>query len=236
MKSIMNNLEEKNIFFKNLHLFSFLSTQEIKCLCSMFYEVKFYKDQFLFLEGDNPTGLMFIVYGYVKIIKQALSGKNVIIKLACPKDILGEVALFQEVSYPATAQALVETKCYKINKSDMVHVVRKHPDVVAKLMDMGLKRLRETYFIIEKYGNMSLEKRVAVTLLRLIEQVGEREGVIFKLIIPIGRQDLADMVGSTRESVSRIMANLKRKNIIKYSNRKIHIHDIDQLTLIAEDE
>lgn len=228
-------LNEKLRFFKSLSFFSSLSSPELEALQSMSSERKFGKGEFLFQEGDSAEGLLVIKKGYVKVIKQAISGKNIVIRLVFPNEIMGEVAMFNNIPYPVSAQALVDTAAYEISRENLVSYIQKHPDVIAKIIGVCVRRLEEAYATINGLGTKSLEQRVVFTLLKLAEKTGKRNGSHMMLDISLSRQDLAEMVGGTQESVCRVMANLKREGVIKSLSRKIVISDLDQLRSIAEE-
>ena len=222
-------------FFKGLSLFSSLTPPEIEGLEQLSHERRYEKDQFLFQEGDEAKGLLVIKDGYVKILKQAASGKNIIIRLSSSNDFMGEVAVFNKIPYPVSAQALVKTVTYEIPTENLLSFIQKYPNVIFKLIGMSLMKLAEAYTIIDGLGTKTLEQRIAVTLLNLAEKIGHMEGSHIELKVSISRQDLAEMVGCTKESACRVMANLKREGITVCSKRKIIIIAPDRLGAIVDE-
>ena len=91
-------------FFGSLPPFTSLTISELNVLVSKSYEKKFHKNQFLFQEGDDPEGLFFVKQGHVMILKQAVSGKNLIVKLVTPGEFCGEVGVFNNIPYVATGK------------------------------------------------------------------------------------------------------------------------------------
>jgi CRP/FNR family transcriptional regulator len=227
-------LSEKLRFFQSLSLFSSLTPSELEALQSMSSERRFEKGLFLFQEGDPAKGILIIKQGYVKVVKQAATGKNIVIRLVFPNEIMGEVAMFSNKSYPVSAQALVDTVVYEISRENMLSFTIKYPDIVLKLIGVCVGRLVEAYSTIDGLGTKGLEERIAITLLQLAKNVGKNNETDIILDISLSRQDLAEMVGGTQESVCRIMANLKREGIIKSLSRKIIISDLEGLKLMAE--
>jgi CRP/FNR family transcriptional regulator len=228
----MNSIEKVK-FLKSLTLFSSLSSPDLEVLGLLFHERKFSKGQFIFQDGDEPKGFFIVKKGKIKILKQSPSGKNIIIKIISRGEFMGEVALFNNTSYPASAQALEDIEVYDIYREDMLSFIKKYPSIIFKFIGACVGKLREAYAVIHELGTQNLDQRVAATLLTLAETTGQRKGNHIKLDISIDRQDLAEMVGCTKESVCRVMANLKRKGILKSYRRKIFILAPEELRKMA---
>jgi CRP/FNR family transcriptional regulator len=227
--------KEKSKFFKNLSPFASLTRSELDTLVSKSYKKKFDKNQFLFQEGDDPKGLFFVKQGHVALLKQAPTGKNLIVKVVTPGEFCGEVGVFNNIPYIATAQALVDTELYVISREDLLSFIQSHPEVIPKLIGMSVRKIIEAFTMIDGLGNKDLKQRIAFTLLKLAEKIGEGDSGHIILSVPISRQHLAEMVGSTQESVSRIMASLKRQDVLKSVRRKIVILNYEKLREIAEE-
>lgn len=228
-------LNDKSKFFGSLPPFVSLNRFELDALVSVSYEKKFSKDQFLFQEGDDPVGLFFVKQGHIALLKQGLNGKNLIIKLVMPGEFCGEAGAFNNIPYIATAQALVDTIVYFMHKENLLSFIQTHPEVIPKFIGMSVRKIIEAFAMIDGLGNKDLKQRISFTLLKLAEKTGEKEAGYVKLSIPISRQHMAEMVGSTQESVSRVMAKLKREGVIKSVSRKIVILDDEKLRQFAEE-
>jgi len=224
---------EKSRFFGSLPPFASLTRSELDALVSTSYEKKYHKDQFLFQEGDDPVGLFFVKKGHIALLKQGLNGKNLIIKLVTPGEFCGEAGIFNNIPYIATAQALVDTIVYLIYKENLLSFIQNHPDVIPKFIGMSVKKTIEAFAMIDGLGNKDLKQRISFTLLKLAEKAGEKEAGYVKLSLPISRQHLAEMVGSTQESVSRIMAKLKREGVVKSVKRRLVILNDERLRQFA---
>ena len=228
-------LDDKTKFFKDLSPFASLTRSDLDDIISKSNEKKLNKDEFLFLEGDDPKGLFFVKQGHVMILKQAASGKNLIVKVVTPGEFCGEAGVFNNIPYIASAQALVDTVVYMISRKHILSLIKAHPEVVFELIGMSARKIMEAFSMIYGLGNRDLEQRIAFTLLKLVEIIGEKKAGYIELNIPISRQRLAEMVSSTAESVSRIMAELKREGVLKSVNKKIVILDYEKLKCIPEE-
>lgn len=227
--------KEKSKFFGSLPPFASLTRSELDTLSSISYEKRFYKDQFLFQEGDDPVGLFFVKLGHIALLKQGLNGKNLITKLVTPGEFCGEAGIFNNIPYIATAQALVDTVVYVILRENLLSFIQTHPEVIPKFIGMSVRKITEAFTMIYGLGNKDLKQRISFTLLKLAEKMGQREAGYIKLSIPISRQHLAEMVGSTQESVSRVMAKLKRDGVLKSVSRRIVILNDEKLRQFAEE-
>ena len=129
----------------------------------------------------------------------------------------------------------MDTVAYVISRENFLSFVQTHPEVIPKLIGMSVRKIIEAFTMIDGLGNKDLKQRIAFTLLKLAEKIGEKELDHIKLSIPISRQHLSEMVGSAQESVSRIMAKLKREGVLKSESRKIVILNDERLRQIAEE-
>ena len=209
------HLSEKTYFLKSIPLFSALTLPEVESLGNMCHERKIMKQQFIFHEGDNAEHLFIIKRGIIKILKHSESGKNLTIRLVLPGGLTGEVSLFDKKPYPASAQAVEDSIVYELSRQDHLTFAEIHPAVSLSIIGALVQRLRESYTIMQGLATEHIGKRVAMTLLKLAETAGHKEGGNIRLTLRLSRQDIAEMRGCTKESVSRVMAQLKREGIIK---------------------
>jgi len=147
---------------------------------------------------------------------------------------MGEVAIFCNEPYSVSAQAIENVVVYEISRKDLLPFLQRHPLINEVIINVLVRRLKDAYAAIEGLAIENLEQRLAAVLLKMAETLGQRVGSQLKLNIRISRQDLADMTGSTKESISRLMARLKRKGILKTSRGMIFIFDLDQLKAMRE--
>jgi len=222
-------------FLKNILLFSSLPPQDIEALGALCYEKRLKKSQFIFMEGDQPKALFILKEGKVKILKDSVMGKSVIIRMVSPGGLMGEVAIFCNEPYSVSAQALENVVVFEIARKDLLPFLQRHPRITEVIISVLVRRLKDAYAAIEGLAIENLEQRLAAVLLKIAENLGQRMGNQLKLNIRISRQDLADMTGCTKESICRLMARLKRENILKSSKGIIHIFDLDRLKELRQD-
>lgn len=116
-----------------------------------------------------------------------------------------------------------------VQKATITEVIKRHPDFAVKLFSSFSERLRQSDEVIESLLHREVSTRLATLLLNLGERFGEQNGVGTQLDMRLTHQDLANMIASTREAVSKVMSELQREGAIKVENRKIVLVDKDAL-------
>ena len=140
--------------------------------------------------------------------------------------MFGEVAVFEDRSYPASAQAAVDTRILGIKKELFLSFLGNHPQVALSIISVLGGRLRDAQSRLKDMVGERVEQRLARTMLMLALKMGST--------LPYTRQELADMSGTTTESAIRVTSRLKEREIIKTVRGKITILDETKLTLLSE--
>lgn len=201
---------------------------------SLFTEEGFEKDQYIFTEGDPPDWLCIVKEGTVKMVRQSPSGREIIIAIMTSGDVIGEVAVFDGGPYPATAQGMGDGIILKLSKKEFVSLLKRHPSIAIEIIgDLG-RKLRAALNVARELRGERVEGRISMVLLKLARKVGTAvEGGVM-LTIPITRQDIADMVGSTIETTIRTISRFKKEGIVKDTKGRMFI-DVKRLANILKD-
>ncbi len=221
---------------KKSSFFSSLPEVTQKEISRLFTEETYQRDDYIFFEGDAPEWFHIVKEGKVKLVKHSDTGKDVILQIYAPGDILGEDSLFDRKPYAASAQTMELSTILKLSRKDFFILFSRHPFVATEMiMELG-RRLREAHNTIKSLVVDRVEQRIANILLRLAEKVGiPGEGGII-LNLPLTRQDLADMAGTTVETTIRVMSRFTKLKIIKPVNGKTFILNSQALKRIAEEK
>jgi CRP/FNR family transcriptional regulator, nitrogen oxide reductase regulator len=172
--------------------------------------------------------------GKVKVLRHSTDGKDVVLRMAGPGQLLGSVAVFDGGGYPGTAQAIEDCAVLVVGRNDCLTLVSRYPVfALAVINDMGL-RLRSSAEQIRSLAVERVEQRIARTLLKLGQTAGADtpEGRVIEL--PLTRQDVADMTGTTVETAIRVMSKFRREELIFTRRGKVVLVDLDALQEIAE--
>lgn len=190
----------------------------------------------LFWEGDLTDKLFYIKNGRVKITKSTDEGKELIMYMYQNGDLVGHVDPFTTGRHSFTAEVIEETEIGVIDQKDLELLLCQHCDFSIEFMKwMGLHhRLTQTKFRdLMLYGKPGA---LCSTLIRLGNSYGEKHGDYILINKKVTHTDLSNMIGATRESVNRMLSDLRKKGAIEYEGGLIVIKDITQLQDICHCE
>ncbi|MFC1523903.1 Crp/Fnr family transcriptional regulator [Thermodesulfobacteriota bacterium] len=209
----------KDLLRKN-PLFSCLKDEELESFSRVAVKKTYPKNTILFSEGDNTDSIYFISSGKVKVTIIDQSGKEIILSLLGPGDYFGEMAALVEDA-PRSACVMTREACqfFVISRENFRDIVTRHTDIVFSLLKGSLDRLKEANKKIESLALMDVYGRIARLFLQMAKQNGENLIIEEKLT----HQDIANMVGSSREMVSRVLKELTNGGYIASSKKIIEI-------------
>lgn len=216
----------RNEILRRSLIFSTLKDEELAQLSQLAIERSLHSDEFVFWEGDSPDYFYIVVEGRVKVVKHSSSGKEFIIAFFDPGEMFGEVAVFENKPYPASAQVVTDTKILAIKQDDLLSFLSAHPRVALSIINVLGGRLRDAQTRLKDLAGERVEQRLARTLLMLSAKLGST--------LPFTRQEIADMAGTTTETAIRITSQLKERGIIGSVRGKIIILDETKLKLLSE--
>jgi CRP-like cAMP-binding protein len=207
-------------------IFSGLNDGDLNALSKLAVSHSFNAGEFIFWEGDVPAHFFVVTSGRVKVLKHSSLGKEFVVAFFGPGDVFGEVAVFEERPYPASAQAISDTEVLGIGRDRFVAFLSGHPEVALRIINMLGGRLRDAQNRLNALAGERAEQRVARTLLMLSSKLGQS--------LPFTRQELADMSGTTIETTIRVMSRMKRGEIIRSRRGRTDILDETRLKILSE--
>ena len=184
-------------------------------------------------EADPSEYFYTIVSGRVKVFKTTRSGKDIIWGVFGSGDPVGSVAVFKGRPYPASAAALEDTVCIRISRSALYTLLERHPSIARGLL-LGLtQRLVELVNRVGELTGARVENRLARLFLRLAREIGreDRGGVFIPL--PLSRQELSDMTGTTIETCIRVMSRWQKDETVHTAEDGFVILDRETLRALA---
>ena len=168
----------------------------------------------IFAEGSASDRFYAIASGRVKIFKMTPAGKDVILEIFGIGDPLGAVAVYEGWPFPASAVALEDTTCLTIERSAFFALLESHPTLVRGLM-LGLThRLVELTNRLAELTGGRVEPRFARLFLKLAGEVGQASSGGIFIPMPLSRQELADLTGTTIETAIRIMSRWSKQRLV----------------------
>lgn len=213
---------------RKIPVFAGLPDDLLRLIGSHTIERQISKGETIFHEGDPGEGFHYVIEGQVKIIKTSEDGREHIIKVMQAGDLFAEVLLFNALPYPATATAVDAVRVGVIRNADLERLVLGNNQLALQLIKALSQRL---LYAQQKIKNLALDdvlSRTAEVLLRLAaDQVGRER--VPEIRLDFSRQDLASLVGTTRETVTRTLSALKKDGIIDFEGSIIRLHDVQYL-------
>lgn len=210
-------------FLRQIPLFSSLKDEEIEAIYKLSVTKKCSKDTIILLEDEEGDTLFVILSGKVKVTTFSQSGKEVIFSILNEGDFFGDMSLLDGKPRSATVISIEESELRLIRRSDFNKLIESHPGIALKLLEELTSRLRKADERIESLALLDVTGRVAGILLQLADERGEKtEGSILIKSRPT-HQELANMVGTTRETVTRILKQLGNKKYINMDGKDLTI-------------
>jgi CRP/FNR family transcriptional regulator len=221
---------------KSIPLLSGLAESLLKSILNSLVQKKYKKNDYIFYEGEEANAFGIVLEGRVKIVKHSIEGKEVIIRIIPEKHIFGEVAMFDNLPYPASAVAMEDSSILMFEKSSFLHTIKKEPSIAWEIiMDLS-RKLRDASQTLKEVASERVERRIASLLLRLGEYYGEKMGNVIELKFPLTRQEIADMCGTTVETAIRTMSGFTKDGIIETEKGTIKILAPEALRKVIEGE
>lgn len=189
-------------------------------------------NEILFRRGEPCRGLYVVVEGRVRVYRANREGREQVLHTQGPGQPLAEVPLFDAGPYPASARALEDSRVLFLPVGDFQHLYQTHPEIADSVIRELGRRLRRMVGLVEKISLKDVPARVAVALLEYAEAAGAlRDGGEFDL--PRTQEELAAELATTRESVARALARLRRDGIIWQEGAHVRILSMNRLEAAA---
>jgi CRP/FNR family transcriptional regulator, dissimilatory nitrate respiration regulator len=217
LKNIMN----KNEIVGSNMLFEGLPVLQIEDITNIAIEKTFQRGENIFFEGDKGIGFYLVGEGRVKIFKVSSSGKEHILHIFGQGEPFGEVPVFHGQPFPASAEALVKTKTIFFPREKFVMLVEANPSIALNMLAVLSQRLRRFANQIESLSLKEVPERLAGYLVYLSHEQGDSDEVE----LDISKGQLASLLGTIPETLSRIFAKMSEEGLIQVNGRKISLLD-----------
>jgi CRP/FNR family transcriptional regulator len=213
----------------HIPLFGGLSPAQLAQFAGIAVERGFGKNEWVFSEGDEGDGFYVVLSGTVKVFKLSADGKEHILHIFTSGQVFGEVPVFSGQNFPANAQAIAPTRALFFPRPAFVALLEKHPALALKLLaDLSLK-LRQFAAQIENLSLKEIPARLATHLLYLSEEQGRSD----RVALAVSKGQLASLLGTIPETLSRIFAKLSGQGLIAVEGRTIRLLDLPALEELA---
>ncbi len=193
------------------------------------------RGEFFFFQDDPATVFYILLDGQARLGQMTPEGHQVVVRYIGPGDAIGIIVALSNTVYPLSAQAITDCEALAWEATAVISLMERYPLLAVNGLRMVSGRFRELQNRYRELATEQVERRVARALLRLARQVGRKieNGVLLDL--PLSRQDLGEMTGTTQYTVSRIMSSWEQNGLIETGRERVVIRNPHGLVTIAED-
>ncbi|MFQ5736591.1 MAG: Crp/Fnr family transcriptional regulator [Thermodesulfobacteriota bacterium] len=214
---------------KEQALFTGLSESQLEAFKDVVVISSYRKREMVFMEGDECTGLYIIRTGRVKVVRSSSSGKEQIINIMNPGDMLGFEVFYEGKTYRNSAVAMDDSELCYIDKNSFFNILEKEPAIARKLIISMGKELNQTYERIGNLGLMNAREKLGHLLYTLAREYGVKQGSGVKLNLTLSRLEIAELLGITQETSIRLLKGFKEEGVLEIRRKEIFIKSLDRL-------
>jgi CRP-like cAMP-binding protein len=215
-------------FLLYVPIFSDLPQETLEKISKIGTNRTYKKDSVILMEEDAGSALFVIVRGKVKIYRTSNDGREVILTYLTDSDFFGEMAILDGMTRSATVIASEDSELFIIQRDDFLNLLKDHPEVSIALLQELTKRLRAADMKIKSLSLKDAEGKVATVLLQLADDIGViKQGIVEIEKLPL-QQDLANMAGTSRETISRTLHSFAKKGLVELDGSKLKIMNYEQ--------
>ena len=214
-------VEESLQLIARVPLFAELSSAELERIADVAIPRSFPKGVRVFHEGDHSDACYIVRTGDLRVTREHSDGRAIALATLGPGDIFGELAMLDGGTRSASVETLSESVLLGLPATDVRRVIADHGDIAAKLIVAITRRLRETNERVARQSFQTVPSRVAGVLSQLIAEEASEERP--QITVRMTQADLAQLAGTSRESVSRFLATLERSGVVAVGRGRVTV-------------
>jgi CRP/FNR family transcriptional regulator len=203
-------------------LFAELSPDELDRIAAVAVPRSFPRGVRVFHEGDNSDACYIVRTGDLRVTREHSDGRAIALATLSEGDIFGELAMLDGGARSASVETLADSELLALPAGDMRRLLTGHPDIAVKLIVALVRRVRETNERVARQSFQTVPSRVAGVLAQLIAEEAipeDRAGITVRMT----QADLAQLAGTSRESVSRFLATLERAGVVSVGRGRVTV-------------
>ncbi len=221
-------MQQPNNFLKYVPIFSELDNVTLEKISKLGIRKSFKKDSVVLFEHETGSALFVIIEGKVKVSRVSDDGKEVILTILGDSDFFGEMAILDGLSRSANVTAMEDSELFIIQRSEFLELLQVHPEVSIALLQELTQRLRSADMKIKSLSLKDAEGKVATVILQLADDVGKiKQGTVEIEKLPF-QHDLANMAGTSRETISRTLHTFAKKGLVELDGAKLRIMNYEK--------
>ncbi|TAM85678.1 MAG: Crp/Fnr family transcriptional regulator [Jatrophihabitans sp.] len=210
-------------------LFQGVDPDAVEALAGEFELVDAPRGSTLFHEGEPGDSLYIVLSGKVKLGRRSSDGRENLVAVMGPSDQFGELSLFDPGPRTATATIVTDARVAKLPKEALQNWVRERPEIAMQLLRVVARRLRRTNTMLADLIFVDVPGRVAKQLLQLAQRFGSVEGGHLRVTHDLTQEELAQLVGASRETVNKALADFATRGWLRLEGKSVVILDRERL-------
>ena len=222
-------MSENLRYLQKVPLFHGLSEDQLLEISRLLFERSYNKGRIIFMEGEPGEAVYILKAGFIKLTKRLEDGREHILHFVNPGEVFAEVVLFGGGNYPATAEDQEASVVGVLRNQDIERLLSSHPNMAVEMLRIMSKRLRTAQ---EKIMNLALHdtsRRLAFTLLKMAEDHGVTHPRGTLINFSLTNQEFANLTGTSRETVNRMLNSFKRAGAIDIERQQIILTNKNKL-------
>ena len=217
-----------NKLLLNVPIFSNLDEKQISFIATKMRNKKYSKSDIILMEDEVCDTFFIILEGSVKVTRDSEDGREVILAVLSSGNFFGEISLLDGKTRSANAIALEKTSLMILKRNDFLQLLKEIPQISISLLSELAKRIRKTDEQVENLAFSDAEKRIGISILSISEQLGVVKNGLVKIPKLPFHQDIANMAGTSRETVSRMLKLLETKKLITRNSNELSFVDYNK--------
>ncbi len=231
---MLDRSDKKNLrLLKKVPFFAQLEEEELHPILGQLQERQIRKNETIFREGMPGEYLFMIRTGNVKIYKLSEEGREQILGVFGPGDFFAELPLLDGGKYPASAEALTAGTLVRLRRESFLEILNDHPGVVTKILETVGARLRYFTNMVADLTLKDASRRLAGFLYEKAKRHGLRGQREVRFPMELTHQEIASLIGTARETVSRTLQQFQKEEIIDIRDRHVTVLDMERLSTAA---
>lgn len=218
---------------ERLPFFTGLPRKAVEGINRHFVEAGYQPGDRIYTAGDLAERLYVVADGKVKILQHAAGGRDVLLDILSTGDFFGNLTALGAAAYTDSAEAQAPACVLSIRSDSYRQILDEYPGLALKTLTVMADRLNDANQRVLQLSSMPAEKRIAITLQKLVRKLGRQKEAMLLIDVPLSRDDLAEMASTTPETVSRVMSQMQSSGVIESGRQWVGIRDLKALENLA---
>ena len=214
-------------------LFGCLTEKDLADIAQRAIVLRLHKGEVLFISGEPAKGIFVVVNGKIRVFQQNAEGREQVMHVDTAGAVIGEVAVFDDGPYPASAVSELDAELLFIDKNDMHRFCTAYPALALRALRLMAVRVRRHAQLVEALSFQDVEHRLASFFIDEAKHAGVSVQGRVALHLVLSNQEIASRIGSVRDVVSRTIARMKHDGLIAMNGRTLIIPDLQALKAYA---